>query len=188
MHKKLALPLLALLATSVLALTLGYGFAASQVSVVKDPKADWIGPGAPYSDIRRAKIQLVRTSFLERTHVRVSMVLDGRPPRIPSELYLAYVWSFDLDGIPGFNTVGDVNARVAWDGDQTHGPYFGWHAYLDGVHFAGIMFTFTIRGNTVTFTFPLSYIDYPTSFSWYGEAIQADVARDPTSTATWPSP
>jgi len=82
-----------------------------------------------------------------------------------------------------------VNARVAWDGDPTHGQYFGWHAYLDGrIPIYGIMFTFTIRGNILTFTFPLSYIDYPTSFTWYGEAIQADVARDPTSTATWPSP
>ena len=121
------------------------------------------------------------------------MILDGSPPRTPSEQYLAYVWHFDLDEDGYFypDDPGDVNVRVAWDGDPTHGPYFGWHAYLDGRPIYGIMFTFTITGNTVTFTFPLSYIDYPTSFSWYGKTIRSDVgiyAEDPTSTAIWPSP
>lgn len=182
----------ALIAMSLMAFTSGYALSMRPSSVVQDPKGDWetqVSP-ASYFDIKQAKVDLVGTSFFERTHMRVSMVLDGKIPEMPSEQYLAYVWSFDLDGDGEFNTPGDVNARVAWDGDPAHGVYFGWHAYLDGVDFAGILFTFNINGNTVTFTFPLSYIGNPTSFNWLGTSIRYDGGYngDHTSIATWPSP
>lgn len=184
-----------LMVMSVLPLTLDCCFGASSVSVVEDLQGDWVtydfGPGAPYSDILQAKIKLMRVpakanEIEERIHMRVSMVLDGKVPSLPDESYLAYVWHFDLDGDGDFSDFpGDVNARVAWTGD-------GWYTYLDGAYFADTLFTFTITGSCVKFSFPLSYVNNPTSFSWFGLTYQTDVsgnlvATDPTSTATWSS-
>ena len=171
-------------------------------SVVQDRKGDWVtygfGPGAPYSDVLQAKISLVDMHTVihdvegidnedeDRAYMRVSMIIGGKPPRTPSEHYLAYVWHFDLDGDGDFSDFpGDVNARVFWDGN-------GWHASLDGVDFTGIPFTYTITGRHVTFTFPLSSINNPTSFRWFGLTYQIDasdnlVATDWVSIATWTS-
>ena len=176
--------------------------ARAPASVVQDRKGDWVtyglGPGAPYSDVRQAKIGLVDMhtvihdveeiddEYEDRAYMRVSMVVGGKPPRTPSELYLAYVWHFDLDRDGDFSDFpGDVNARVFWDGNR-------WNAFLDGIDFAGIPFRYTITGRHVTFTFPLSVLNNPTSFSWFGLTYQRDasdnlVATDWVSTATWSS-
>jgi hypothetical protein len=161
-------------------------------SYVNDPRNDWtVNVSAKgYSDIIFAKVETVLTGYFESKQILFTMVLASHIPLTTTEQYVSYVWSIDLNGDGQFNTPGDMNARVAYDGDVTHTDNYGWHAYLDGNYYTGIMFTFTIKGNTVTFTFPLSYLHNPTSFKWMGSSIEVNLGgtnSDETSKATWGS-
>ena len=161
-------------------------------SHVTDPRNDWIvnNSAKGYSDIIFSKVETVHTGYFENKQIQFTMVLAENIPLIATDQFMAYVWSMDLNGDGQLNTPGDMNARVAYDGDITHSGNYGWHAYLDGSYSAGIMYTFTIKGNVVTFTFPLSLLNNPTSFMWMGSSIEVNsggTSDDATSMVTWGS-
>ncbi len=178
-----------LMAIIAISLTISPALSRPKSSFVTDPAHNWdVNVNAKgYSDIIYARVDSVPSIYFDNNQIQFTMILNAPIPKTPTDQALAYIWSLNLNGDGLFNTPGDLNVRVAYDGDVTHGVYYGWHAYLDGNDWSGIMYTFTIKGNVVTFTFPLSYLGNPTSFKWCASSIQMSPTfnGDSTSIATW---
>lgn len=132
------------------------------------------GTGLDYMDITSACI-----INIDHWTVRFEMTVVGDIPEDPSPRFIGYVWGLDLDqdGIfnefppysPGYT---DLNVRVAFDPDPTHGAVFGWHGFIDGRAGPQILYeSFSIIANTVSFTLSRSSIYDASSFLWEANAI-----------------
>jgi hypothetical protein len=168
---------------------------------ISDPIGDWIGGlGNSYTDITSACILQV-----DEDTIQVEMMVVGNIPFSNPEFnhFLGFVWGLDLNENGVFGEFPpyvaepiDANIRVAYDPDPTHGEVYGWHAFIDGRPQVGILSEFTIIKNKVVFSFPMSYIESPTSFRWEagtpestfeGVNLPSDLTLDPgLIRASWP--
>lgn len=137
---------------------------------ITDDTNDWIGGiGLDYMDITSACIVNI-----DYWTVRFEMTVVGDIPEDPSPKFIGYVWGLDLDQDGIFNEFPpyapdytDLNVRVAFDPDPTHGDVFGWHGFIDGKYGPQILYeSFSFIANTVSFTLSLSSIYDPISFLW----------------------
>jgi len=181
---------LLILLASILSIRIDTTQASDATSCITDGTNDWIGgTGLDFMDITSACI--VDVDYFT---VRFEMSVADNIPEDPSPMFIGYVWGLDLDQDGIFNEFPpyapdytDLNVRVAFDPDPTHGPVFGWHGFIDGKHGPQILYeSFSIIANNVSFTLSLSEIYDPTSFLWQastvgsidGTNLPSDVAPD----------
>jgi Tol biopolymer transport system component len=152
--------------------------AGELLSSVSDPAGD---AAASYLDILEASISRAGDQLV------VSMRLNGP---VPSEVPggLPYVWALDTDLNPSsgqvHNDIGsDYNLRVGYDPDPGHGPYYGWHGYIDNLGEGTAsppLDTFYINSDTVYLWVPIADIGSPEAFDWvaFTGVAGGDIAPD----------
>ena len=166
---------LLILLASILSIRIETTQASDATSCITDDTNDWMGgTGLNFMDITSACI--VNVDYFT---VRFEMSVVDNIPENPSPMFIGYVWVLDLDQDGIFNEFPpyapdytDLNVRVAFDPDPTHGPVFGWHGFIDGKYGPQILYeSFSIVANTVSFTLSLSEIYDPTSFLWQAGTV-----------------
>lgn len=166
---------LLILLASFLSIRIKTTQASDATSCIIDDTNDWIGgTGLDFMDITSACI--VNVDYFT---VRFEMSVANNIPEDPSPMFIGYVWALDLDQDGIFNEFPpyapdytDLNVRVAFDPDPTHGAVFGWHGFIDGKYCPQILYeSFSIIANTVLFTLSLSEIYDPTPFLWQAGTI-----------------